>query len=406
MFSALHSPIVRSGWVLCVALLSWLQWSRPLAAWQNQAIEFDVNQLTPGPMLLKLPETASTQTEWCISNLGNLPVQWVDRENRQVAMILPPGSHPRRLKIEPDTRNRNAWPSVQVREVQDPHRLSISIGANVVMEYPLATVMPPPKIDAVFAHSGHIHPLKTPAGHIVTAEFPADHAHQHGIFRAWVNTSFQGKKVDFWNQKERTGHVEHEKLMATQSGPIVGQATVSLIHSALQDGKKIPVLRDTLTFRVWNVAERHIVDIESHETCIADQPLTVHQYHYGGMAFRGREEWLGKEGARLTTNELKNRVEGNHTRPNWVAIEGKLGEAVCHVIAMSHPNNFRGPEPVRLHPDKPYFVFSPPVLGEFIREPGESRDSHYRYIASDGPLEPPTVDQWHAAYSATNPWRK
>ncbi len=286
-------------------------------AWQDQAIEIDVKQLAPGPMLLNLPGAASTQAEWCVANLENLPVQWIDREHRQVAMIIPPGNHPRRLRLEPDPRNRDTWPSVQVRELQEPHRLSITIGTNVVMEYPLETVMPPSNIDAVFAHSGHIHPLKTPAGQIVTAEFPADHAHQHGIFRAWVNTSFQGKKVDFWNQKERTGHVEHEKLIATHQGPIVGQTTVSLLHSALQDGKKIPVLRDVLTFRVWNVAQRHIVDIESLETCIADQPLTVHQYHYGGMAFRGREEWLGKEGARLTTNELKNRVEGNHTRPNW-----------------------------------------------------------------------------------------
>jgi hypothetical protein len=32
----------------------------------------------------------------------------------------------------------------------------------------------------------------------------------------------------------------------------------------------------------------------------------------------------------------------------------------------------------------PYFVFSPPVLGEFQIRPGEPYSSRYRYFAADG----------------------
>lgn len=49
-----------------------------------------------------------------------------------------------------------------------------------------------------------------------------------------------------------------------------------------------------------------------------------------------------------------------------------------------HPGNFRAPHPVRLHPSKPYFVFTPPVLGEFTLEPGEEYVSRYRVLLHDG----------------------
>ena len=38
----------------------------------------------------------------------------------------------------------------------------------------------------------------------MTDDFPPDHAHQHGLFFAWVSTSFDGHDVDFWNQSKKS----------------------------------------------------------------------------------------------------------------------------------------------------------------------------------------------------------
>ncbi len=116
------------------------------------------------------------------------------------------------------------------------------------------------------------------------------------------------------------------------------------------------------------------------------------------MAFRGRSEWLGKEGAKFHTSEGKGRVDGNHSRPHWVSLEGSLDGQVCTVVAMGHPENFRHPEPTRLHPDKPYFVFSPSFLGAFERQKGVEYLARYRYCIADGAVSPDTANQWWEAY--------
>ena len=86
----------------------------------------------------------------------------------------------------------------------------------------------------------------------------------------------------------------------------------------------------------------------------------------------------------MLTNEGKSRKQGNHTRPNWVILHGEIDGATCGIAAMSHPENFRGPQPVRLHPNKPYFCFAPMVLGDFQIQPGKPYVSRYRFVSFDG----------------------
>src|SRR5206468_817402 len=77
---------------------------------------------------------------------------------------------------------------------------------------PPAAVAPATKrLDPVFARSGFLHPLATRSGLVVTDDFPPDHAHQHGVFFAWVNPTFRGRPTDFWNQAKRTGRVGHDE---------------------------------------------------------------------------------------------------------------------------------------------------------------------------------------------------
>ena len=67
---------------------------------------------------------------------------------------------------------------------------------------------------------------------------------------------------------------------------------------------------------------------------------------------------------------------------------GKIDGDWCGIAAIAHPDNFRYPQPVRLHPEKPYFCFAPMVLGDFQIKPNEPYVSRFRFVAFDGKPDP------------------
>jgi hypothetical protein len=291
------------------------------------------------------------------------------------------------------------------------------VGQKTVLKYHHKVVEAPIGIQPFFRRSGHIHPLRTPAGRAVTDDFPRDHPHQHGIFFAWVNTSYAGHLVDFWNQGGQTGQVEHVAIEQTVEGPVCAEFRARLRHSDINFGTTKPVLDETWTVRVYNFEQYFLVDLTSSQQCIA-APLIVNEYHYGGMALRGQRQWYdqrarenqradreeGEQEFVFITSEGKDRIAGNHTRPRWVSLSGPVDGQFASVTVMGHPTNFRYPQPVRLHPTKPYFCFAPMVLGEFPLDQARAYVSRYRFFVHDGRLdqeanlrswkdfaEPPTV---------------
>ena len=63
---------------------------------------------------------------------------------------------------------------------------------------------------------------------------------------------------------------------------------------------------------------------------------------------------------------------------------------------MGHPDNFRFPQSVRLHPKKPYFCFAPMVEGQFAIEPGKEYVSRYRYSIHTGHPDARAANRlWH-----------
>ncbi|MFV0445851.1 MAG: DUF6807 family protein, partial [Planctomycetaceae bacterium] len=73
------------------------------------------------------------------------------------------------------------------------------------------------------------------------------------------------------------------------------------------------------------------------------------------------------------------------------------------LAVLAHPQNFQHPSPVRLHPTKPYFAFSPCVLGAFQFQPNVEWVWKYRYVVFDGPLNTDRVnDLWREYAAAAN----
>ncbi|MGD9853789.1 MAG: PmoA family protein [Planctomycetaceae bacterium] len=298
-----------------------------------------------------------------------------------------------RLSVTEFDRNEKA----RVTCTDDGQALTASVRGKPVLTYHSAVVDPPSGVDPVFRRSGFIHPLQTPTGRVLTEAFPADHLHQHGIFNAWVQTEFDGRPVDFWNQAGGTGTVEHAEVKHLASGPVFGEFSVRLRHLDLSaKPQPVPALDETWTVRVYDRSDRFVFDLESRQQCATERPLLLQEYHYGGMAFRGNSEWLGQAESGFLTSDGKSRIDGNHTRPHWTDAYGTLQGRPCGVAVLQHPSNPRFPSPVRLHPDKPYFVYTPVVLGELTIAPEQPLISRYRYVVHD---ELPDAEALNAAWA-------
>ncbi len=269
-----------------------------------------------------------------------------------------------------------------------------------ILTYHHETSQPPEGLSAVYQRSGFIHPLQTPSGRVVTDDFPPDHAHQHGVFRAWVNTQFMGDQVDFWNQPGKTGNVKHRRLGQLASGPIFAEFTVELEHQQLlPEGQSRTALHERWTVRAHQDRDVFVVDLLSQQQAATRAPLQVLEYHYGGFALRGHRDWDADSKFSFLTSEGKDRLEGNHTRPHWVLMTGPVEGDWASCLAMGHPENFRHPQPVRLHPKMPYFCFAPMVLGDFSITQETPFKSRIRIIVADGQMTSEEANTFWAEYA-------
>jgi hypothetical protein len=349
------------------------------------------------PVFFQLPKSLQKNGCFVLTDIESdlaVPLQIVLGKPRQVAWIVRdlPAGETRTYRLE--AAEKPTPVDTPVSCTNDGTRLTVAVGDRTVLSYNHATLPAPEGIDPVYAKSGHIHPLRTPSGRLVTDDFPPDHAHQHAIYFAWVNATFEGRPVDFWNEAKKKGRVEHAQLVAAVSGPVFGEFTVKLRHSDLTaPGGPKPVLEELWTVRVYNVSDHFLVDLRSQQRCVADKPLVVNEYHYGGMALRAAREWYEQPESGFLTSTGKTRQDGNHTRARWVITHGRSEGQAAAVVVMGHPDNFRAPQHVRLHPTKPYFCYAPMVLGTFEIEPGMPYVSRYRYATYDGMPDAPLADR-------------
>lgn len=282
--------------------------------------------------------------------------------------------------------------------------LTVSHGQKVVLVYNKISPPVPEGIDPIYQRSGFLHPVRTPKGKIITEAFPKDHPHQHGIFFAWVKTTYGDRSIDFWNLAGRTGRVLHERVVSiTQNEASVG-FEVDLVHRA--ENPSVDVLRERWKVTVHEpVGDYYCFDLESIQQALTNTPLVVERYHYGGMAFRGISKWLtkvdkdknGGDLAQLEPSSFLNsagqdRKSGNHTPSTWVALSGTIEQQNACIALLSHSKNFRAPQPARLHDSKPYFCFTPCVTDSFEISRTKPLHSRYRFLVTDAAPNPQWIE--------------
>jgi hypothetical protein len=295
---------------------------------------------------------------------------------------------------------------LQLMETDD--QIRVTLRGKPVLEYVKTERLVPEGIEPHFRRSGYIHPVYTPAGQEISGDFPADHAHQHALFFAWTKAEFDGKTVDFWNQAKDLGKIEFREVVNLKREERQVSFSVKHAFSVGAGDERVDALHEIWTVTVHHTPEDHFLfDIESVQECATSKPLNLPQYHYGGMSFRGNYEWLkGKDDHSIDpgnviylTSEGKDRWEGNHTRANWVAFSGKIDGQDASATVFCSPKNFRAPQHVRIHPNKPYFCFAPMVEGSFKIKPGQKYESRYRYLVTSKATDVNMIQQQWNEYA-------
>ncbi len=349
------------------------------------------------PVSATLPAGVDASKPWRLVRADgkDLPVQlhagsavWIDTL---------PASEKVSYRLEPG--DPKPAPAVECAVAEGKH-LTFRFEDRDILRYHTSVVEPPPGVDPVYAFSGYLHPFRTPSGRIVTGDFARGNEHQHGIWSAWRQAEFEGRKVNPWAPLEKVGRVEFLKLEGTLSGPVFGgfRSRQRLIDPNAPGGAKA-VTVDAWDVRVFATRQVRMIDLETTQTCAGDSPLTVLKYHYGGLGFRGPAEWEGKQGVAFLTSEGKTRVDGNGTAARWVVMTGKVDGKDASVGLLCHPASFRAPQPTRINPDGPFFCWVPGAESPFQIERDKPYVARYRFIAADRPLTAGEMNQYWAAYA-------
>ncbi|MEX2382929.1 MAG: PmoA family protein [Opitutales bacterium] len=294
---------------------------------------------------------------------------------------------------------------VTVETVPDNGRLKLSVEGVPVLYYQAEKrEFPRPGIDPIYARGGFIHPLLSPSGKVLTDSYPEDHVHHHGIWAPWTRTEFEERTPDFWNMAQGSGTVEFVEIDETWSGAVHGGFQTRHQFVDLSAPEPVVALNETWTVKVYNGRDDerayNIFDLTIVQETASSSPLTLPEYHYGGLGFRGNGDWVGNDNTFfLTSNGETDRVAGHATRADWCHIGGEVDGDLTGVAILGHPGNFRAPQPMRLHPNEPFFCYAPSQLGDWEITPEEPYVARYRFVTMDGPPDQNELDQFWNAYA-------
>ncbi|MBN1341272.1 MAG: PmoA family protein [Phycisphaerae bacterium] len=329
-----------------------------------------------------------------------VPAQWQDRtrppldafKTGALVFVLSgktPAGTERRFRLRMSSGSSAPGP-VRVTDEKGTS-LTFGHGSRPVARYNYGLVRRHPDRSSVFDRSAYFHPVWAPCGEIVTDDFPDSHPHQRGLFLAWTRATIGDYKADFWNLMSNRGKTAHRGLSHVVSGPVFAGFIAE--NECVADGRV--ALKETWVTRVYGRPDGPwIMDFEIRHTA-TERPVVLEKYHYGGMAYRGRCDWLGARRPLIETSDGYDAKKGQADKARWVDMSGRLPNGSSGgVCLLDHPSNPTYPTPLRIHPNEPYYCFAFSQRGSRTIEPGKSIELRYRCVVHDGVPDRAEADRW------------
>ncbi len=298
----------------------------------------------------------------------------------------------------------------------DNKQLMVKYGDKPIFRYNYGVIHEKKGEAGPYDRAAYMHPVWTPSGKIITQDFSQEHNHHRGIFFAWKTLKFGDLETNFWNLGDEPGrklpdelgpsivegHIFSElavynkgvykgntlmrevKVIRTYAVPEekgwIFDIYVSQMPVDPENPKKIPTETTTATVIVDGKVKRITKGEEK-----SDLTMEILQYYYGGMTFRGTDEWQPNNASLdVLTSEGKTRIDGNHTEAHWVDFTGPFGSDWGGLVMFDHPLNQRYPTTVRIHPDFPYFCYNFANKEPYTVTESSPISLVYRFFAHDG----------------------
>ncbi len=296
----------------------------------------------------------------------------------------------------------SAPPPTMFTVEQTPDQLRFLIADREVIAFSGGRGTLPEGYEENYRRGGYLSRLSTPSGRLVTDDYPPNHKHHHGLWFSWTRANYDQRPTDFWNMGKGTAGVQAiNHTPAWTAGPWAGFSYRNRYHDNTS-GMNIDVLEERIEVTMRAPLPQDpvvIIDLTVTQHCLTALPLQLPTYTYGGLGLRGHRDWDGAENTTFLTSGGHDRKTGNFTRMNWVHMGGLVGGQPAGTAVLCHPNNFRAPQPGRLHPKEPFFCFAPSQMGDWAITPEMPYQMRYRLIIADGAPEAADLERRWQEYA-------
>lgn len=262
----------------------------------------------------------------------------------------------------------------------------------------ITNIAPASRIYAV-TRSDYLHPLHGLDGETLTQDWSVDHPHHRGIYWAWPEVDWRGRRGDL-HALQHVFARPTDKCITT-GGPVFAQVEAENVWK-WETGESL--VQEKAVIRVYHATgDDRLIDLEFRFTALNDPVL---------LARRGTDKYGGLN---MRLAKVAEQVIVFHTDPTdatprraWAELNGKFGGATrpCGLVVLQHSGNPDYPGDWVKFPEINWFQPTFPASGtRFELKPGRPLVLRFRlWLHRGGPAEEAAcAAQWQAYHAKSAP---
>lgn len=284
------------------------------------------------PVAVPVPELfrdAAADNSACqiLDAAARLPAQF-DRANQRVVFLLPlqasKAARIRSLRLQCSPGLGKAVFTIQEAERKFLHVME---GSAPVLTYNFGMILQP-GVAEDRRRSSYVHPLYSPGGTVLTADFPPDHLHHRGLSWMWPNVDAAGRHYSLWDI--RGIHDKFVRWIEKAAGPVFVRFRVD--NGWFAGEKKL--VREQADFTVFRATPQgRAVDVTLVFEAL-DQPVKLtgelpDRKGYGGLSLR----FAPRQDTVITTPSGQEAKDTNLQPHPWADLAGRFGEGTNENVA-------------------------------------------------------------------------